>query len=288
MCVDDVDMAHAAILPNAAPARTGPARYGCGVRVTTRNARFQQWEALLANRTKRQRLGAFLVQGVRPITMALQHRWSIRELLFDADARLSDWARATVQQAPAIAVAGELMRELSGKESVELIAVVAMPADDLARIPPGLVVAFDRPTSPGNIGTLVRSADAFGAAGVIVTGHAADVYDPKAVRASTGSLFARPVVRAASHAPVLDWARAAGLTIVGTDEQASTDLADHDFRRPSLVVVGNETTGLSTAWRDACDAYVRIPMVGSASSLNAATAASIVLYEAARQRGVRE
>jgi TrmH family RNA methyltransferase len=259
------------------------------VRVTTRNARFQQWEALLANRTKRQRLGSFLVQGVRPITMALRFGWTVRELLYDADAQLSDWARQTLRQAEGFAVAGELMRELGGKteETPELLAVVAMPPDDLSRITPGLVVVFDRPTSPGNLGTLIRSADAFGADGVVVTGHAADVYDPKAVRASTGSLFAVPVVRAASHRPVLDWAAGAGLTIVGTDEHGATDVAEHDLRRPTLILVGNESTGLSAGWREACDASVRIPMAGSASSLNAATAASIVLYEAARQRAVR-
>lgn len=263
-----------------------PPRYGDGVRVTTRNARFQQWEALLGNRTKRQRLGSFLVQGVRPITMALRFGWTVRELLYDADAQLSDWARQTLRQVEGVAVAGELLRELGGKtgETPELLAVVAMPPDDLSRIPPGLVVAFDRPTSPGNLGTLIRSADAFAASGVVVTGHAADVYDPKAVRASTGSLFAVPVVRAASHRPVLDWAAGAGLTIVGTDENGATDVAEHDLRRPTLILVGNESVGLSAGWREACDAYVRIPMAGSASSLNAATAASIVLYEAARQR----
>jgi 23S rRNA (uridine2479-2'-O)-methyltransferase len=150
-------------------------------------------------------------------------------------------------------------------------------------------VVFDRPASPGNLGTLIRSADAFGASGVIVTGHAADVYDPRSVRASTGSLFSLPVVRVPSHRPVLDWAgalRAGGLgvSVVGTDEHGAVDVADVDFTRPTLLVVGNETAGLSAAWRDACDQLARIPMLGMASSLNAAMAASIALYESARQR----
>ena len=150
-------------------------------------------------------------------------------------------------------------------------------------------VVFDRPTSPGNIGTLIRSADAFGAGGVIVAGHAADVYDPRSVRASTGSLFCLPVVRVASHRPVLDWIeglRGQGLDValVGTDEDADLDLADTDLTQPTVVLVGNETTGVSAAWRDACHRLVRIPMVGAASSLNAATAASVVLYESMRHR----
>ncbi|MEU9833479.1 TrmH family RNA methyltransferase [Streptosporangium sp. NPDC048047] len=261
-----------------------------------RNARFQRWEALLRSRTKRQRHGEFLVQGVRPITMAVEHGWQIRELLYDAGAQLSGWARDALDtvRAEKIAVSRELMHELGGKADTvpELLAVVALPEDDLRRIPAAptmLTVVFDRPASPGNIGTLVRSADAFGASGVIITGHAADVYDPKTVRASTGSLFALPVVRAPSHQAVLSWvdeirADGIGMSVVGTDEHGALDAAEYDFTQPTLTLIGNETTGLSSGWREACDRLVRIPMSGSASSLNAATAATVVLYESARQR----
>jgi tRNA G18 (ribose-2'-O)-methylase SpoU len=265
-------------------------------RVTRRNARFQQWAALLENRSKRQRSGEFIVQGVRPITLALRNGWPIRAVLYDSGAAISEWARETLDAvaAPKVAVARELMHELGGKTDAcpELLAVAALPADDLARIPAGpgmLAVVFDRPASPGNLGTLIRSADAFGASGVIVTGHAADVYDPRSVRASTGSLFSLPVVRVPSHRQVLDWAgalpaRGLDVSLVGTDEHGDLDVADVDFTRATLLVVGNETAGLSAAWRGACDHLARIPMLGTASSLNAAMAASIVLYESARQR----
>ncbi|GIJ28448.1 rRNA methyltransferase [Micromonospora qiuiae] len=261
-----------------------------------RNARFQQWEALLRNRTKRQRSRTFLVQGVRPIAMAIEHGWQIQELLYDTSVALSGWARELLEtvRAEKIAVSRDLMHELGGKADTvpELLAVVALPEDDLCRIPAGpsmLTVVFDRPTSPGNIGTLVRSADAFGASGVIITGHAADAYDPKAVRASTGSLFALPVVRVPTRQTVLSWvvdvrAGGIGVSVVGTDELGTLDVADYDFRQPTLILIGNETTGLSSGWREACDQLVRIPMFGAASSLNAAAAATVVLYESARQR----
>jgi 23S rRNA (uridine2479-2'-O)-methyltransferase len=265
-------------------------------RVTTRNARFQQWEALLTNRNKRQRSGEFLVQGVRPITLAVEHGWEIRALLYNPTATLSTWATRLLDKLDCakVAVAPGLLGVLGGKADAvpELLAVVATRADELDRIRLGsspVILVLDRPTSPGNVGALVRSADAFGAAGVIVTGHAADVYDPKVIRASTGSLFAVPTVRVPSHQPVLDWVEAirlagTALRVVGTDERADVDIAAADLTVPLVVLVGNETTGLSSAWRQAVEVTVRIPIAGAASSLNAATAASILLYEASRQR----
>jgi 23S rRNA (uridine2479-2'-O)-methyltransferase len=257
------------------------------VRVTTRNARFQQWEALLGNRTKRGRAGEFLVQGVRPITIAVERGWPVRSLLYAGGRRLSSWADDILgaTRAERVEMAPGLLAELAGKDDAELVAVAALPPDDLSRITPaGPVIVFDRPSDPGNIGTVVRSADAFGASGVIVTGHAADVYDPKAVRASTGSLFAVPVVRAPAPAPVIDWARSADIRVIGTDETGTHDIARCDLRAPALIVIGNETRGMSANWLAACDEVVRIPIGGAASSLNAASAATVLLYEAARQR----
>ncbi len=266
-------------------------------RITTRNAAFQQWEAMLDNRKKRQRNGEFLVHGVRSISLAVEQGARLRALLHDMDREPSRWVSKMLDDSGArrVEMASELMAELGEKNEdiPELIAVAELPEDDFARIPvhPGFLgVVFDRPTAPGNIGTLVRSADSFGAAGVVVTGHAADPYDPKAVRASTGSLFTVPVVRAASHRDVLDWVgrhRAGDIPvrIVGIEDDAAPPVAGCDLTTPTLLVVGNETRGLSAAWRAACDEVVAIPMVGSASSLNAASAGTVALYEAARQRG---
>jgi TrmH family RNA methyltransferase len=261
-------------------------------RVTSRDATFQRWQTLLTNRTKRNRAGEMLVQGVRPISLAVEHGWPVRALLHDGRARRSAWADGLLGSVDAaqVLMAPQLLAELGGKDDPpELLAVVALPPDDLDRLRAAgapLVTVFDRPSGPGNIGTLLRSVDAFGGDGLAVTGHAADPYDPQAVRASTGSVFAVPVVRAPSHHEVLAWiaARSPRPAVVGTDESAAIDVRDVDLAGPAVVVVGNETAGLSAGWREACDVLVRIPMAGRASSLNAATAGSVVLYEAMRQR----
>jgi TrmH family RNA methyltransferase len=259
------------------------------LRITRENARFQQWEALLTNRSKRHRNREFLVQGVRPITRALEEGWTVRALL-RADGSSSSWADElwASTEAERVLLSPALHERLSGKEGAELVAVVEMPEDGVARLeessrPHGPIVVFDRPTSPGNIGTLARSADAFGASALVVTGHAADPYDPQAVRASTGSLFALTVLRVPGPGPVVDWAREHGYRIVGTDEEGSA-LSDVDLGGRVVVVVGNETHGLSSGWRAVCDDVASISMVGTASSLNAAVAGSIVLHEALRRR----
>jgi tRNA G18 (ribose-2'-O)-methylase SpoU len=265
-------------------------------RVERRNATFQQWLALLTNRSKRNRAGECIVQGVRPITMAARAGFGFRALLFDGRASPSTWADEFMSSglAPVVTVAPDLLAELGerGDGAPELVGIVALPPDDLARIPQvpdPLVVAFDRPATPGNIGSLARSVDALGGHALVTTGHSADVWDPRSIRASTGSVFSTPVVRLPGQEPLLAWVeqqRRAGtpVVIVGTDEDGSVDLTDAPLAGPTLLVVGSETSGMSVAWRQACDVVARIPMTGTASSLNAANAGSIMLYEALRQR----
>ncbi|MFI6168515.1 TrmH family RNA methyltransferase [Nocardia sp. NPDC051052] len=270
-------------------------------RVSTRNASVQVWQAYLNNRTKRHRDGRFLVQGVRPITQAVANDWPLETLLYRLGTPdLSHWARELLDTSdvPQVGLVPELMAELGEKVGgiPELVAVAVSRQQELDAFEPGepgedapVVVVFDRPNSPGNLGTLIRSADAFGASGVIVTGHGADQYDPQAVRASTGSLFAMPVVRAAGAAQVLEFRdrqvrRGIPTRIIGTDENGPHAAYDHDFTEATILVVGNETSGMSAAWQEACDAMVHIPMGGTASSLGAPSAAAVALYEISRQR----
>ncbi|MEN9935695.1 MAG: hypothetical protein RLZZ387_2274 [Chloroflexota bacterium] len=266
------------------------------LRITTEDADYQHIETLRRNRSKRQRSGEFFVEGVRPINLALRHGWQINAFVYSRERPLSDWAAGILRASSAlyhVELPLGLLEKLSLKEDTsELLAVVAMAEDRLERIPTGeppLVVVFDRPGSPGNLGTLIRSADALGADGLVVTGHACDLYDPETIRASTGSIFALPAVRLPSHAELLPWLEALRaahpqLQVVATDEKGERDVDQHDFTHPTVLLMGNETWGLSAAYRQLADAAVRIPIGGDASSLNVAVAASILLYEVGRQR----
>lgn len=260
--------------------------------VTNRNARFQQWQALLTNRKKRNQTGEFIVAGIRPLTLAVEYGWPIRTWLAPLDEKLSAWAKELLDRVDVrvVQVAPELLRELgnTSEHSPDLLAVAKILPDELSQIDlpssNALVVVFDQPSSPVNVGTVIRSADAFEASGVIVTGHSVDVYDPQTIQASTGSLFAVPVVRQVSHKEVVGWAREHGLRIVGVDPAGTVDVDAYDFTGPTLLVIGNETRGMTAGWRDVCDTIVRVPAGGSNAALGAPTTAGVVLYETARQR----
>jgi len=266
------------------------------LRLHSENSDFQYLETLGRNRTKRQRAGEFFVEGVRAVTQAVETGWEVRAMVYSREQRLSDWAEGMLARSGAARhyeLSLPLMRKLSQKETgSELIALVAIPPDDLARIPVHahlLAVVLDRPSSPGNLGTILRSCDALGVDGVVVSGHAADLYDPETIRATTGSFFHVPAVRVASSSALHSWlaalrAQLDRLQVVGTSAHALLPIRAFDFTRPTLLLVGNETNGLSDAYQALADAMVTIPMHGYASSFNIASATSILLYEAARQR----
>jgi tRNA G18 (ribose-2'-O)-methylase SpoU len=266
------------------------------IRIYSRNATFQHFETLLRNREKRQRHREFVVEGVRPINLALQHGWPIRGWLYTPQRERSQWARDLLAKHPApthYELAEPLLEELSEKnEPSEILALIGMPDEDLSRIPrtrDWLVVIFDRPANPGNLGTVIRSCDALGAHGLVITGHAVDLYDPETIRASVGTLFALPVIRVAAPRELEPWfeqvhAEIGHFQIVGTSAKAPITLHEMDWQPPTVLVLGNETSGLSAHYRQRCDALVTIPQYGTATSLNVASAASILLYEINRQR----
>jgi len=272
------------------------------LRVSKKNALFQEWLALKTNRQKRHRSGSFLVEGTTAIDSAIQHGWELAELIYPAGRKLSAWAQAHLESASTarrVEMDAELLGELSERhEGTELLAVARCREASLGQLaelpalragaPPWLGVVIDRAKSPGNLGSIIRTAVSFDAAFLIMTGHAADPFDPACVRASVGTLFDLPLVRLSSHAPLLVWAAerraAAGLCLVGTGQDGPLPIDRVDLRQNTLVVLGNETEGLSLGYRAACDVFAHLPTSARQSSLNVSAAAAIILYEVQRQR----
>ncbi|WP_067656211.1 TrmH family RNA methyltransferase [Nocardia harenae] len=254
-----------------------------------RTASVQVWQGYLTNRGKRLRDGRFLVHGVKPITRALACDWPLETLLYRLGGpELSGWAREVLDtsRVPRVGLVPELMAEL-GDGVPELVAVaVARPGelDDFAPGVPGgvppVVLVADRPDSPDVLGALIRTAEAFGAAGVVITGPGADHHDPRTVRASTGSLFAVPVFRAGGAPQVLAFAerqRRRGIpTRLVLPGAHGTPVDTHEFDQATVVIVGDERGPWPTA------APLAIP--GAADTLGAAATATITLYEIARQQ----
>jgi 23S rRNA (uridine2479-2'-O)-methyltransferase len=267
------------------------------IKINKENAQFQLLNALKSNREKRNKDG-FLFEGVRNINNAVKYKWQIKAFFYSSEKGLSNWAKDVIENYPAETcydLSKELLKKISNKEEAsELLALAEIPKDDLTRIKTSdnlLVVVFDRPSSPGNLGTIIRSCDSFGVNGLIITGHATDVYDPETISATTGSLFSFPVVRLSSQNELELWIKKMrekylNLQIVGTDEEGDSTIYEFDFKKPTILLVGNEKWGLSARYRELVDVMVSIPMEGSASSLNVAVATSIIISEIKRQRNI--
>jgi TrmH family RNA methyltransferase len=153
----------------------------------------------------------------------------------------------------------------------------------LALPDPLFVAVIEGVEKPGNLGAILRTADAAGVQAVIVTAGATDIHNPNAIRASLGAIFTLPVVEAATEATIA-WLRSRQARIIATRPDASRRYTDEDYTFPVAVVMGAEATGLSPVWSAAADALVTIPMFGQVDSLNLSTATALLLYEVVRQR----
>ena len=263
-----------------------------------RNDVFQLYETLGRNREKRSRTGLYFLEGVHPVEQAVAGGEKFVSIGYDEGRRLSGWARDMIEAARPECLhpmPGEMLAELSDRENpCELVCVARQRTDGENRVRRAaeeaknpLLVLCDRPSSPGNLGTVARSADALGACGVMTTGHSADFYDPQCIRSSIGTVFHVPFCGFGGCEDAVRFIRAlpGDIRIVGTSAHGTALLNEADLSGPTVLIVGNETFGMSRAWKEACDLLLRIPIYGAASSLNVGSAASICLYEIARQRG---
>ncbi len=256
----------------------------------------------LTGRSARQRHGRFLAEGPQAVREAVAARAAL-ELYATADA--AERYPAIVAGAPrAWIVTDEVLAAMSDTVTPQgLVAVcptTTTDLDDVLAAQPRLVAVLDRVRDPGNAGTVLRAADAAGADAVVLTASSVDVFNPKCVRSTAGSLFHLPVVVGVPLADVVTALQRSGSTVLAADgrgEHDLDDLADEaargtargvDLRRRTAWVFGNEAAGLDEQGRSLADAVVRVPLHGRAESLNLATAAVVCLYASARaHRGER-
>ena len=251
----------------------------------------------LRDRRPRDEAGVFLVEGYREIRRALEKEVPLQEIYFSPEWFLGENEPALIEQAR---VAGAQVFELT-KDAFAKVAYRERPdgllavapqwkrtLDDLEGIlrsmakPPFLLVV-EAIEKPGNLGTILRSADAAGCDAVVVCDPVTDIFNPNVVRASTGVLFSVPLVVEQSER-VHAWLTARRIRTVATTPAAEKLYTDVDLRGPLAVIMGSEQYGLSDFWLDHSDQPVRIPMAGQADSLNVAMATIITLFEAVRQR----
>ncbi|MGI8687534.1 MAG: TrmH family RNA methyltransferase [Thermomicrobiales bacterium] len=247
----------------------------------------------LAQRKGREWAGACFVEGIPAAWRAVGAKAVIETLIVAPDLLTSVAAREMVarQQAAGVAVAevsAAIYERIATRENPSgLAAIVPITPRDLASLvvtPASLFVALHEIGNPGNLGTILRTVDAVGGSGVILIGDTTDPYHPNAVKASVGTLFRLPIVQTSRIEDVLEWSRAHEVSVVTTSARAMQEHWQVVYPSPLLMLFGNEGRGLPPDIVAHGDLSVRIPMHGSASSLNLAVAAGVLLYETLRQR----
>jgi TrmH family RNA methyltransferase len=246
----------------------------------------------LRGRREREKTGLTLIDGARETTRALAGGATVREAFISAQYCADEECRAALET---LRRAGVKLWELGPEAFAKLaygdrldgiVAVAETPLhrlDDLELPANPLIAVIEGVEKPGNLGSVLRTADGAGLSAVIVAEPGTDLLNPNVIRASLGTLFSVPVA-VASTGDVLTWLRERGIAIVAARVEASDDYSAVDYRGPTAIALGSEARGLSDAWAELADASVHIPMLGVADSLNVSATAAILFYEALRQR----
>jgi TrmH family RNA methyltransferase len=255
------------------------------------NPRVKNAAKLRDSRGRRQQ-GRILIDGVREIRAALQAGVQLVEVFFceplcqTAESRqlLADLSQAAV---PLVPTMEPVFAKLTFGERAEgMVAVATCPSRhlrDLVLPADALIAVLEGVEKPGNVGAVLRSADGAGLAAVIVADGGTDLYNPNCIRASLGTVFTTPAC-AATTVEARAWLQAGGWRVVAARVDAKFDYTAADYRGRTAIALGSEATGLSEAWQGEDVIAVRLPMLGSADSLNVSATAAVLFYAALRQR----
>lgn len=246
----------------------------------------------LQDRRQRDETKLFLIEGFRELTRAVKGGVVIQKLFICDELFLGENEPALIEEirksgARILSCTESVFRKLSYRDRPDGLVAIAvqmhLPLSALLVKPNPFFIVAEGIEKPGNLGSILRSADGVGADGVIVCDRCTDVYNPNVVRASVGTLFTQPVVEA-SGGDTFNFLKKHGIQIASATPSAKTIYTDANFSGPIALVVGTEQVGLTELWMQAADLQVAIPMRGVADSLNVATAATLLMYEVLRQR----
>ncbi len=245
----------------------------------------------LHRRKTRAETGLFLAEGIRHVGAAIEAGWEIETLLYAPDLLRSEYARDLILASASKGIAAQpvaaaLFRTLTEKENPQgILAAVKRRKRSLTELADSRhLAAIIAPQDPGNVGTILRTVDAVGADGLILLDGGADPYHPKAVRASMGTIFWQPPVRA-NFDEFLAWQKKMSLPLIGTSAHGDTLFSPSSFEKDAwILLLGSEQKGLSQAQISACDFIFSLPMHGRGSSLNLAVAAGVFLYALSENR----
>ena len=251
---------------------------------SAQNAKVKALRKCMQNKKYRQQMGLFVVEGEKMVKEAFTDGMAVDTIFLRRD--LAGKLNGLPEE-KCVLVTEQVMRTISDTVTPQgVVASLHMPEADLASVADkenALLLLCENVSDPGNLGTLVRCADAAGADGVILCG-CADLYNPKTVRATMSSLYHVPVAVQRDAAGTVDWLRERGFVTCAAALGAQQTPYETDFTGKTVLCVGNEANGLTEGLLQRCSHRVKIPMPGRAESLNVACAAAVLLYEVVRQR----
>lgn len=269
-----------------------PRRAGVVKQITSHsNPLVKEIKGLVAQRKHRTQSGLFVAEGLKLATDAIASNWRIRYLALGPDARDNPVAQKAAVSAKArgaliLEVSTAVMSAMTRKDNPQMVVGVyeqkTTQVEDIDPHTSTVWIALDRVRDPGNLGTIIRTADAVGATGVMLVGECTDPFAVEAVRATMGSLFHMPIARMSKEQfkkLASNWPG----TVAGTHLKGSVDYRTPDYNDPVILLMGNEQKGLEEDMAEACSTLIRIPQVGEADSLNLAIATGISLYEIRRK-----
>ena len=253
---------------------------------SVQNARIKHVVALQQKSSLRREEGLFVVEGQREIEHCLEGGYEVVEVYKRSQ-------ESGVRREVEYLVTPQVYEKMAYRGSTEgMIAVVKCKDHALSNLSPltshhsPLIIVLESVEKPGNLGAILRSADAANVDAVIVCDPLTDLYNPNLIRASIGAVFTVPTVVCTSQ-ECITFLKERKINILTAQLQDSYEYYDYDMTGPTAIVMGTESTGLTQQWREAADAHIRIPMLGRLDSLNVSVSAAILMFEAVRQRKVK-